>query len=406
MGKFANMEKVIALGEKSWRAGAEHGLVQVRTTKGDNGQLILDGHAFTNMVSCSYLGLNRHPAILRGAIDAIEREGVLNHSVSRTRIAPALLSEAEDAMSQLFECEAYLTPSCFVASATVLPLYASGHLTEGKKPVVVFDKRCHFSMTIMKASCGDETEVVTIDHNDMVALEELCKNHEKVVYVCDGAYSTGGVAPIHDIVRLQNTYGLYLYIDDSHSISAYAPRGHGYMRPAFGALGDRTIISGSLAKSFGAIGGVILAGSARIRELFDFANGPTGWSQQFSVPGMGSALATAKLHLTSEVADLQGRLQENIAYFDSRLASKDAGNGLPIRFVEVGEAEAAIEASQRILARGFYVSAIFFPIVPRGKAGLRMMMRADMSREQMKEFCDAIEEAITRPMAHEPALTA
>lgn len=169
------------------------------------------------------------------------------------------------------------------------------------KPVLVFDKNCHFSTNILKAICGDETEVITVPHNDMNAVEDACKKYPAVVYVCDGAYSTGGGAPVRDLLDLQDRYGLYLYVDDSHSVSVCGRRGHGLFRSQMKELGDRTIISASLAKSFGAIGGVLLLGNRRQREIIDYSAGPVGWSQMLSVPGMGAAKASAELHMTDEI---------------------------------------------------------------------------------------------------------
>src|SRR5262245_57401016 len=149
MGKFNNIAKMIAVGRLSWEQAADHGLMHIRThATGGKRWRTESGHQFINLVSCSYLGLNRHPKIVQGAIRAIEHEGIMSTSVSRLRIAPVLLSEAEAAMSQVFRCEAYLTPSCFEATAAVLPVLASGHLTGGVKPLMIFDKNCHFSMNI------------------------------------------------------------------------------------------------------------------------------------------------------------------------------------------------------------------------------------------------------------------
>lgn len=403
MGKYANIQKMIAATESSWREAADRGLMHIRTRKTETSELASAGHRFVNMVSCSYLGLNRHPRILRGAIEAIEREGVLNHSVSRVRIAPALLDEAEAALAEVFECEALLAPSCFHASATALPLYASGHLTGGEKPVLVFDKQCHFSMNIMKAVCGDETEVLTVAHNDVDAIEDACKQHRAVVYVCDGAYSTGGAAPVDELLRLQERYGLYLYVDDSHSVSAFGRKGQGLFRSRLDRLGDRTVIAASLAKSFGALGGVLLVGTRRQRELVDYSAGPMGWSQMMSVPGMGAAKATAELHLGDEIAGLQERMRANMEYFDALVPTPYAGNGLPIRVVEIGAAEHAIEVSERVYRRGFYTSAVFFPIVARGRAGLRIMGRADMEREDMRRFSEVVASCAEEVRARPPA---
>ena len=395
MGQYGNINKMITATLGSWQGGADHGLMHIKTWKTDTNKLKdEDGHEFVNMSSCSYLGLHRHPVILKAAIDAIEREGVLNHSVSRVRIAPALLDEAEEAMGELFECEAILGSSCFHVSATLLPLLSSGHLSNGIKPVMVFDKHCHFSMNIMKAVCGDETEVLTIPHNDMNMLEDICKKNPVVAYVCDGAYSLGGTAPISALMALQNRYGLYLYSDDSHSVSVSGKHGRGYVRSHYDDLCERTFISASLAKSFGTLGGVLLLKNKKQREMVDYSAGPFGWSQAFSVPGMGAVKASAQLHLTSEIATLQEKVRSNMEYFDSLILTEHAGNQLPIRVVEIGQAEHAFEIAKRIYERGFYTSAVFFPIVRHGQAGLRIMGRADIEKSDILALCEAVKESI------------
>lgn len=400
MGQYGNIEKMISSTLSSWREGADSGLMHIKTWKTDSNKLKnSEEHQFINMSSCSYLGLNRHPAILKGATDAIEREGVLNHSVSKVRIAPALLDEAEDIMSELFECEAMLGSSCFHVSATLLPLLSSGHLSNGVKPVMVFDKHCHFSMSIMKAVCGDETQVITIEHNDMDTLEQLCKTHRAVAYVCDGAYSLGGTAPMVDLIQLQNRYGLYLYADDSHAVSVYGKQGQGFVRPYYETLGERTFIGASLAKSFGALGGVLLVNSKKQREMVDYSAGPFGWSQAFSVPGMGAVKASALLHMTNEVAVLQEKMRSNMEYFDSLIPTQYMGNQLPIRVVEIGKAEHAFEISKKIFQHGFYASAVFFPIVKRGHAGLRIMGRADIEKSDIFSLCKILKESIAEVSA-------
>ena len=393
MGQYGNINKMIASTLSSWLEGANYGLMHIKTWKTDTSKLKdSNGHQFINMSSCSYLGLHRHPIILKGAVDAIEREGVLNHSVSRVRIAPALLDEAEDAMSKLFGCEAILGSSCFHVSATLLPLLSSGHLSEGIKPVMVFDKNCHFSMNIMKAVCGDETEVVTVSHNDMNMLEDICKKHQIVAYVCDGAYSLGGTAPVNDLIALQDRYGLYIYADDSHAVSVSGKHGQGFVRSHYKELCERTFIGASLAKSFGALGGVLLVKNKKQREIIDYSAGPFGWSQAFSVPGMGAVKASAELHMTSEIEILQKKVRSNMEYFDSLIPTQHAGNQLPIRVVEIGKEAHAFEIAKRIYECGFYTSAVFFPIVKREHAGLRIMGRADIEKSDILSLCEAVKE--------------
>ncbi|PHM51218.1 aminotransferase class I/II-fold pyridoxal phosphate-dependent enzyme [Xenorhabdus sp. KK7.4] len=391
MGQYSNIGKMVTSSLVSWRKANEYGLTGIRTIDYKGNKLITDdGHEFINMCSCSYLGLNRHPKIIDGAIRALEHEGTMSTSVSRARIAPRLMVETEQLMSKVFDAEIILTTSCFTASVSVLPLLASGQLTEGKKPLMIFDRSCHFSMNILKPNCGNETEVVTCPHNSIEFIEQACKENDTVAYVCDGAYSMGGNAPIEELIRLQKEYGLFLYIDDSHSISVYGEQGVGLSRSFFDKLNDRTVIVGSLAKAFGATGGVIMLGSNKYREMLDYCSGPLGWSQMINAPGLGAIKASAQIHLSDELPKLQAQLGEAMAHFDRIIPSSNAGNGLPIRVIDLPSVDDAVEASARLFQKGFYCSAVFFPIVAKDRPGIRVMGRANMSNEDIESFCEAL----------------
>lgn len=395
MGLYGNIQAMVEQSMPSWRLAHEHGLTGIRTVGFEDGRLIAsDGHRFINMISCSYLGLNRHPAVVQGAIDGLLQEDTMSTSASRARIAPALMDEAERLMAEVFGAEAILTPSATASSAVVLPLLASGHLTDGVKPLMAFDKNCHFSMNVQKAACGDETRVVTCPHNDVEHIEQLCRAHDCVAYIADGAYSMGGNAPVQALLRLQREYGLFLYFDDSHSVSMYGTRGQGFVRSQLDSLGPRTVIVASLAKAFGATGGLILFGGSAMRELFDYCGGPLGWSQMINAAGLGAVRAAARIHLSAELPELQARLARMMTFFDAAIPTANAGNGLPIRVIDLGEIDKAVRAAAEVYRRGFYTSAVFFPIVAKHRAGLRVMGRADMRKEDIEHFCDALREAI------------
>ncbi|WP_261640339.1 aminotransferase class I/II-fold pyridoxal phosphate-dependent enzyme [Erwinia mallotivora] len=397
MRQFANVQKMIELSMPSWREARSKGLTDIRTTGFSGNKLsTAEGHQFINMISCSYLGLNRHPDIITGAISAIQQEGVMSTSASRARIAPQLMDDVENTLGQVYQTETILTPSCTSSSAVVLPLLASGTFTDGKRPVMVFDKNCHFSMNVLKAACGDETTVHTAPHNDLDYIEQLCKENEVVAYIADGAYSMGGNAPVKELVALQQQYGLFLYFDDSHALSVYGERGCGFVRSQLDTLGERTIIVGSLAKAFGATGGIILFGNPAWREIFNYCGGPLGWSQMINAAGLGAVYASAKIHLSPELPALQNKLSQMMAFFDKTIPTVNAGNGLPIRIINLESTGHAINVAQYIYQHGFYTSAVFFPIVAKGKSGLRIMGRADMEQQDIRNFCNILEQAIHR----------
>ena len=383
---------MIELGFHSWSQATKHGLTRIRANYTDTNRLITttDSHQFINMCSCSYLGLDKHPKIINNAINAIKESRTLILPTSRTRIGVSLLDDVERKLSELFSCDAIVALSCSAASAGILPIIAAGILTNHEKPTMVFDKQCHFSMNLIKPICGDETNVITCEHNDLNYIEYLCKKNSRLVYVADGAYSMGGYAPVRELRYLQEKYGLYLYFDDSHAISAYGQMGIGYVRQNIGELNERTIVVGSLGKAFGATGGIIMLNNKKAKQYIEIFGGPLGWSQTVNTAGLGAILGSIDIHRSDELYILQNKLRENIRFFDSIYPTKNSGNDLPIRVIEISNPDQAILLSSKIYKAGFYTSAVYFPIVKKGKAGLRVMLRADLTRAEIKKFIDMV----------------
>jgi 8-amino-7-oxononanoate synthase len=351
--------------------------------------------SIVDFVRCSYLGLDNHPAIVRGAIEAVERYGTLHWSCARTRLNFGMIGDLEDTLSNLFSARVIAYSSVLAANMGALPILASGHLTGGNKPVMVFDRLAHASLAFHKGTLAEETEVTTIPHNDMDALEALCRERDNVVYVCDGIYSMGGCAPIADLLRLQECYGLFLYIDDAHGISLFGKNGEGYARSGIpGPLGERTIVAASLGKGFGASGGLLMLGTAYQEELFRSFAVAHAFSASPNVAAIGAALASADLHRTSELQQLQSALQDRLHQFDQLFDAKPTHAKLPIRMITIGNELASIGAARAILNQGFYVSAVFFPTVARGRSGLRICPSAGHSADDIQALCDALNTVI------------
>ena len=391
MNTFQNIKKSARISKDFWDVTDQAGLFDlVVAGLGDGRQRTLaDGREFVNMSSYSYLGLDTHPELVRAASEAVLTAGALNTSTSRMRLRFGALRDAEDALSELWDVEAVTVNSCAAAAWASLPLVASGLFTDDVPPLMVFDKNAHFCLNAMKPNVADEAEVTTVAHNDVEALEQLCKQHPQVAYVADGVYSTGGQAPIAELLRLQEKYGLFLLFDEAHGTSTIGENGRGVVLETMGAINDRTLIITSLNKGFGASGGAIFLGprgSDQRRATAIRNGGPLMWSQRINTAGLGAVLASVELHRTTELKELQTRLQENIDLFDSLVPTGERGDGLPIRFFSVGSEDGTVRLAQGLLEHGYYASPIFFPIIGRGKAGLRLMLRANMTTAEVTEF--------------------
>lgn len=348
-------------------------------------------HAVVDFVRCSYLGLDNHPKIVGGALEAIERYGTLHWSCARTRLNFGLIGELEENLSELFDARVIVYTTVLAANMGALPILASGHLTGGKKPVMVFDQSAHATLAFHKGTIAEETEVVTVAHNDLQAIETICREKGTVAYICDGVYSMGGGALIEDLLALQRRYGLFLYIDDAHGISIFGRNGEGYARSQIaGPLGDRTIIAASLGKGFGASGGLIMLGTSRQEDLFRSFAIAHAFSASPNVAAIGAALASAALHRTPELHRLQAALQDRLQLFDRLFETSSTHGKLPIRLVTIGDELVSIGAARAILDHGFYVSAVFFPTVSRGGSGLRICPTAGHLPEDIERLCKAL----------------
>ncbi|MGI4812321.1 MAG: aminotransferase class I/II-fold pyridoxal phosphate-dependent enzyme [Janthinobacterium lividum] len=386
--QYQDLKKMMALSEPAWTAATHGGLVDLPVRHLDGPYLSTAGAGFVNMCSCSYLGWDKHPAILEGAVKGIRDAGTLHLTTARCRLFLDLLGSFEERLGAQFGGHATAYNSCAAASSACLPILASGALTGGVKPVMAFDRFAHFSLSQMKPLCGDETEVVTIASNDMQALAALCREHPQVAYVSDATYSVRGFADISALLALQQRYGLFLYLDDSHGLSITGSRGEGYALSRLGTLDERTIVVASLAKAFGATGGVLLSGStATKRLLVRYGN---AWSQYINSAGIGGGMAALDLHASDELPAAQAGWSENLQILDQHFPSLDAAASSPIRIVNLKDPETAVKVAAQLMELGFYTSAVFFPVVPRNTAGLRIMPRADIPQETMRDFCSAL----------------
>ncbi|WP_246799551.1 aminotransferase class I/II-fold pyridoxal phosphate-dependent enzyme [Bradyrhizobium sp. CCBAU 51753] len=401
-GHFRNTAYVINESRPHFDAAHAAGLmgIQGRSTAGrafalgagsiDNRPQMID------FVRCSYLGLDNHPAIVTGAIEAIEAHRSLHWSCARTRLNFDLLAELEATLSEMFCTRVLAFSSVMLANLGAMPILASGQLTSGRKPVIAFDRIAHISLAYHKPVVADEARVETIAHNDIDALERLCREHPVVAYVCDGVYSMGGNSPVKELRQLQERYGLFLYIDDAHGISLFGRQGEGFARSQFPKLlGDRTIIAASLAKGFGASGGMLMLGTLDQETLFRRYSIPYAFSVAPNLAAVGAALGSCKIHQSPELAERRRRLAERIAVFDRRVVTAEQGNSLPIRMIAIGSEAKAIAIARELLNAGFYTSVTFFPTVAQGKAGIRVCITADHDVRDIERLCDCILEKLT-----------
>ncbi|HHL1992067.1 aminotransferase class I/II-fold pyridoxal phosphate-dependent enzyme [Acinetobacter baumannii] len=377
--KARNAARMAEISRPHFNSAYEKGLMGVSCRVNESRQIEITttGQVVVDYTRCGYLNLDSHPDVLASAQQSMDEIKSVHFSVARTRLSAEPLWRLEKKLSDLFDVSGIIVfPTVAAANMGALPLLAAGLFTGGVKPLIVFDRFAHVTLQYHIPVLREETDVLIIEHNDLAHLEELCRSGRPVAYVGDGAYSMGGAAPVRELHALQEKYGLFIYLDDAHGISVVGKHGEGFVRSQLDHLNDKTIIAASLGKGFGAAGGLLMLGSKEIENTIRRYAPTYAFSCAPNTAAVGAALASAEIHATPKLQELQLQLQKNLSLFDELIPTETKGSPLPIRIIRINNAEKAIAKGEYLLQQGHYVSVVFFPTVPIGQAALRVAVTA------------------------------
>ncbi|KIW20495.1 5-aminolevulinate synthase, mitochondrial [Exophiala spinifera] len=360
-------------------------------------------------VWCSndYLGMGRNKHVLKTMHETLDMYGAgaggTRNISGHNQHAVAL----EKTLADLHGKDGALVfSSCYVANDATLATLGS------KLPdcVILSDSMNHASMIQGIRHSGAKKMV--FKHNDLVDLEaklaSLPPEQPKII-AFESVYSMcGSVAPIEAICDLADKYGAITFLDEVHAVGMYGPRGAGvaehldyevYANPARtkesqrGSVMDRIdIITGTLGKAYGCVGGYIAGSAALVDTIRSLA---PGFIFTTSLPP--ATMAGARTAIEYQ-ARYQGdrRLQQ---LHTRALKDELTGRGIPvipnpshIVPVLVGDAETAKQASDMLLSDyGIYVQSINYPTVPRGEERLRITPTPGHTDDLRAELVDALE---------------
>jgi 7-keto-8-aminopelargonate synthetase-like enzyme len=350
--------------------------------------------------SCSYLGLERHRAVIDGVHDAVERYGV-QFSCSRGYVSAPIYEELERDLSTLFGAHALVTPSTTMAHMIALPVLAT------EKDAIVLDHQAHHSihMGANQARAGGAT-VEMVRHDQLeracAVVERLARKCKTVWFATDGVFSMyGDLAPLQTLEQiLAVAPNVRLYVDDAHGMSWAGEHGRGSFLSRF-PMSDRLVLATSFAKGFGAGGGCLVFSRESEREKVRLSGGPLVFSGPMQPPMMGAVLASARLHLSDEILPMQEAFRARTDHVNQRLIEKGiapiAVNESPIFFLSCGLPRVAFEVAERMANDGVYVNCSVYPTVPMQRAGIRFTITAAHSFAEL-------DHAIDRLAVHLPAV--
>ncbi|MGD8339169.1 MAG: glycine C-acetyltransferase [Gammaproteobacteria bacterium] len=346
------------------------------------------------LVFCSnnYLGLADHPDVVEAGIEGLKKYGAGTASVRFICGTLACHQELEERIASFIGTEAALSyTSCWNANEGLLPTIA------GAGDAIVSDELNHASI-IDAARLSRATRKV-FAHSDMESLDKAlteAEDSEVKLVISDGVFSMeGDMAELPRMAELCRHHGAMLIVDDSHGTGVLGEHGRGtHEHYGLGCSeSEIDIITSTFGKALGGGNGGFVAGPA---DLIDYLI-------QRSRPHLFSnALAPATVCAAIKALDILEREPERVAQLHANVRQMRDGlraqgfdvidSPTGIIPIMIGDTAEAIRLSDRLLALGIFVIGFGFPVVPEGKARLRVQMSAAHTSSQIDRALSAFDE--------------
>lgn len=355
----------------------------------------VDGQQLINFGSCSYLGLEKDSRLVEGCVEAVRAYGT-QFSTSRAYMSSGQYKELEGQFRQLFD-----------KPVLVVPTTSLGHLSAfqalvGRDDVVVLDHQVHASVhAAAQYAKGNGTTVKMIRHNSLDHLEKLIIKYRepgrKIWYCIDGVYSMyGDLAPLEEIYALADKYpSLHIYADDAHGFSWYGKNGLGTVRGRMDHH-ERLYLAVSLCKAFGCGGALLIFPDEESRHRVRCVGNGVVFSGPLQPPMLGACIASAELHLSGELAELQEQLKEKIEFCNSEIQRLElldvAHSASPIFYIGVGPLKVGYNLISRMKKRGYYANMGLYPAVPVNNTGVRFTIHNHLSKADIRAMLTCLAE--------------
>ncbi|XP_034948765.1 5-aminolevulinate synthase, erythroid-specific, mitochondrial [Chelonus insularis] len=342
-------------------------------------------------VWCSndYLGMSRHPAVTGAVREALEKFGAGAGGTRNISGNSMGHEKLEARLAALHKKEAgLLFTSCFVANDSTLFTLAKSlpgcHIFS--------DAGNHASMIQGIRNSGVPKHIFR--HNDVRHLEELLSSVDrslpKIVAFETVHSMNGSICPLEEMCDIAKKYGALTFVDEVHAVGLYGYSGAGIGERDW-VLDKMDIISGTLGKAFGNIGGYIVGSSKLIDMIRSYA---AGFIFTTSLPPtvLYGALTAVEILASDEGRALRETHQKNVAYMKSKLLSV----GLPLEPtpshiipIKVGDPLLCSQIADTLIKeKGHYVQAINYPTVAKGEEKLRLAPTPKHTPEMIDRFVD------------------
>jgi len=341
-----------------------------------------------SLVSNDYLNFTRHPKVIEAAIAGIRQYGTGAGASPLIGGLHEYHVELENKLSRFFnrpEGSSIIFTTGYTAnSASLLSLLKA-------EDCAIVDMEVHAS--VYEGLLGTHTK--KFPHNSMVhlerALREAKDQYRTKLVIVDGVYSQNGdLAKLDEIVNLVKSYGAYLMVDDAHGIGVVGETGRGAAE-VYNVLEKVDILSGTLSKALGHIGGFVVA-SPEIVNFLRYQSRQHVFSSTATPASFGLLKA---LDLIDEEPHWRKQLHDNVQYFKQGLLTLgvEIGNTeSPIIPIKIGDPVRTAEISRMLLQRSIYANCIIYPGVARKDARIRTSLMATHTTAQLDAVLNALED--------------
>lgn len=339
-----------------------------------------------NFCANNYLGLASHPEVVKAAQNVMNDWGFGLSSVRFICGTQQIHKELEQKTSEFLGTEdTILYCACFDANGGVFePLL-------GDDSAIISDELNHASIIDGVRLC--KAQRFRYKHSNMAELEKCLKDAQSAKYrivVTDGVFSMDGdLAKLPEIVELCEKYDALVMVDDSHATGYIGATGRGTAEH-FGLLGKIDIITTTFGKALGGGNGGSTSGKKEIIEMLRQRSRPYLFSNTLAPATVGATLKVLEMLSTS--SELQNRTMENANHFRAKMeaAGFDLVKGeTAIVPVMLYDAPLAVKFADMLLEEGIYVIGFVYPVVPKGKARIRVQLSAAHTSTQIDQAVEA-----------------
>jgi glycine C-acetyltransferase len=339
-----------------------------------------DGAPVLVLCSNNYLGLAQHPEVARAAQRGIEEWGYGLASVRFICGTQTVHQTLEATLSEFLGTDdTILYSSCFDANTGLFETLL------GAEDAVISDELNHASLIDGIRLCkARRLRYRHDDMGDLAAQLEASRDARFRMIVTDGVFSMDGhIANLPAICDLGDRHDALVMVDDSHAVGVLGARGRG-THEHHAVWGRVDILTGTLGKALGGASGGYTSARKEIVETLRQRSRPYLFSN--TVPPAIVTGATAALGLLTRSTELRDRLQANTNFFRhelGKLGFEVLAGEHPIVPLMLGDAALATRFADALLAKGIYVIGFSYPVVPIGKARIRIQISAAHTRDQL-----------------------